>query len=54
MIQNKNKNTKITIFCKWSQNLKDHLLLLVLCLLLEKPHQLLSDTGGGKLLFAGL
>lgn len=44
----------LTVFCEWSQNLEDHLFLLVLRLLLEETHQLLRDVGGGKLLFAGL
>lgn len=53
-----NKDVKekesVTIFCKWSQNFKDHFLLLVLHLFLEKMHQFLSNIGGCKLLFAGL
>lgn len=44
----------VTVFCERRQDLKYHLLLLVLRLFLEQTHQLLGDVGGGKLLFAGL
>lgn len=48
------RKSDLTVFCKWSQDLKDHFLLLVFRLLLEETHQLLCYVGGGKLLFAGL
>lgn len=55
ILEPSNRNLdNVTIFSKWSQNFKDHLLLLVFCLLLEETHQLLSNVGGCKLLFAGL
>lgn len=53
-LKEKKKKKHITIFCKWSQDLKNHFLLLVLRLFLEKTNQLLCNVGGGKLLFAGL
>lgn len=53
VIKEKQKNN-ITIFSERRQDLENHFLLLMFSLLLEETHQLLSDVGGGKLLFAGL
>lgn len=45
---------RLTILSKWSQNLKDHLLLVMFNLFTKQPNQLLCDIRRGELLLAWL
>lgn len=45
---------RLTILSEWSQNLKDHLLLVMFNLFTKHSHKLLCDIRRGELLLARL